>query len=191
MQLPVDLLGPAPALVSVPWLISQLTNYGTNKGSGHIKGSYTDHGKTEPGNSAGGMTIDGDYFKRAGSKHVGLGGLFDGGGVKSLTESDWIDVTGNVELAGLLDVKLIDGFELHWDNTFDILRVGGTLTGQYDGLGERALVGNFGGQYLFITYGDGDGNDVSLYTNAVPEPSSMTLLGLGSLLMGLAGRRRS
>ena len=30
-------------------------------------------------------------------------------------------------------------------NVFEILRVGGTLSGQYEGLGEGALVGNFGG----------------------------------------------
>ena len=78
------------------------------------------------------MTIDGDYFKRAGSKHIELGGLFDGDGDKSLTEFDWIGVTGNVELAGLLDVQLIEGFELHPGMSFEFLLVGGTLTGQYD-----------------------------------------------------------
>ena len=134
------------------------TNNGTLNGSGHIKGSYTDHGHIKPGNSAGVMTIDGDYFKVAGSKEIELGGLFDGGGDNALAEFDRIDVTGSVELSGLLHVKLIDGFKLHRGNWFDIMRVGGTLSGQYDGLGEGALVGNFGGQDLFITYGGmGDG----------------------------------
>jgi len=104
---------------------------------------------------------------------IELGGLLDGGGDKSLTEYDWLDVTGNVELAGTLDVSLIDGFDLHRGNVFNFLRVGGILSGQYDGLGEGDLVGNFGGQDLFITYGGGDGNDVALYT--VPEPTTLLL----------------
>jgi hypothetical protein len=78
-------------------------------------------------------------------------------------------MTGNVELAGLLDVKLIDGFELHRGNMFEFLRVGGTLTGQYDGLDEGALVGNFGGEDLFITYTAGDGNSVSLVHQPCPR----------------------
>ena len=86
-------------------------NYGTLKGGGKIKGSYTDHGHIKPGNSAGVMTIDGDYFKVDGTKEIELGGLFDGGGDHAITEFDWIDVTGNVELAGQLHVELIDGFE--------------------------------------------------------------------------------
>ncbi|MCH2180243.1 MAG: PEP-CTERM sorting domain-containing protein [Mariniblastus sp.] len=166
-----------------------LTNNGTLNGSGRIIGSYTDHGLTKPGNSAGVMTIDGDYFKVDGSKEIELGGLFDGGGDKTLTEFDWVDVTGNVELAGTLDVSLIDGFNLHRGNEFNFLRVDGTLSGQYDDLGEGDLVGNFGGQDLFITYGGGDGNDVGLFTNAVPEP---TTLLIWSMLagVGMSVRRR-
>ena len=161
-------------------------------GSGHIKGSYTDHGITKPGNSAGVMTIDGDYFKVAGSKEIELGGLFDGGGDNALAEFDRIDVTGNVELAGLLNVSLIDGFEkrINRGQVFEFLRVGGTLSGQYEGLGEGALVGNFGGQDLFITYGGmGDGGGVALYTNAVPEPTTVLIWSMLAGL-GVTVRRR-
>ena len=166
------------------------TNNGTLSGTGTIKGSYTDHGITKPGNSAGVMTIDGDYFKVEGSKEIELGGLFDGGGDNALAEFDRIDVTGNVELAGLLHVELIDGFKLHRGNVFEFLRVGGTLSGQYDGLGEGALVGNFGGQHLFITYGGmGDGGGVALYTNAVPEPTTVLIWSMLAGL-GMTVRRR-
>ena len=158
-------------------------------GSGQIIGSYTDHGQTKPGNSAGVITIDGDYFKVDGSKEIELGGLFDGGGDQSLTEYDWLDVTGNVELAGTLDVSLIDGFNLHRGNAFNFLRVGGILSGQYDGLGEGDLVGNFGGQDLFITYGGGNGNDVGLFTNAVPEPTPVLIWSMLAGL-GMTVRRR-
>ena len=164
-------------------------NYGTLKGIGKIKGNYTDHGHIKPGNSAGVMTIEGDYFKVDGTKEIELGGLFDGGGDKSLTEHDWLDVMGNVELAGTLDVKVLGGFELHRGNVFNFLRVGGTLTGQYDGLGEGDLVGNFGGQDLFITYGGGDGNDVALFTNAVPEPTTVLIWSMLAGV-GMTVRRR-
>ncbi len=141
----------------------------SSTGTGGLSGS----GTIAPGNSAGVFTIDGHLSHDGGGHEIELGGHFNGGGDKSLTEFDWIDVTGNVELAGLLDVSLIDGFELHRGDMFDILQVGGTLTGQYDGLGEGALVGNFGGEDLFITYTAGDGNDVALYT--IPEPTTLLL----------------
>ncbi len=165
------------------------TNNGTINGNGHIKGNYTDHGHTKPGNSAGVMTIEGDYFKVAGSKEIELGGLFDGANDKSNTDHDWLDVIGNVELAGTLDVKLLGGFELHRGNVFNVLRVGGMLSGQYDGLGEGDLVGNFGGQDLFITYGGGDGNDVALFTGAVPEPTTVLIWSMLAGL-GVTVRRR-
>jgi hypothetical protein len=56
------------------------------------------------------------------------------------------------------------------------------LTGQYDGLAEGALVGNFGGEDLFITYTAGSGNDVALYT--IPEPTTL-LLALLALVAAL------
>jgi hypothetical protein len=73
----------------------------------------------------------------------------------------------------VLDVYLIDNFQLLAGMSFDILKVGGTLTGQYDGLGEGSLVGNYSGTDLHITYLGGDGNDVTLYT--IPEPTTLLL----------------
>ena len=170
--------------------VGEFTNNGTLNGSGTIIGRYTDHGQTKPGNSAGVMTIDGDYFKVEGSKEIELGGLFDGDGDKALTEHDWLEVTGDAELSGTLDVKLIDGFDLDRGNVFNFLRVGGILSGQYDGLSEGDLVGNFGGQDLFITYRGGDGNDVALFTNAVPEPTTTVLIWTMLAGLGMTGRRR-
>ena len=73
---------------------------------------------------------------------------------------------------------------------FEFLRVGDTLSGQYDELGEGALVGNFGGQDLFITYGGmGDGGGVALYTNAVPEPTTVLIWSMLTGL-GMTVRRR-
>ena len=165
------------------------TNNGTYNGNGKIIGDLTDYGVTRPGNTAGVMTIDGDYFKVEGSKEIELGGLFDGGDDKSLTEHDWLDVGGNVELAGTLTVSLLGGFDLHRGNVFNFLRVGGTLSGQYEGLDEGALVGTFGDQDLFITYVGGDGNDVALFTNVVPEPATVLIWSMLAGL-GMTVRRR-
>ena len=144
-------------------------------------------GTISPGNSAGGMTIDGHLLHDGGGHEIELGGLFHGDDDKSLTEYNWMDVTGNVELSGILHVHLIDDFELAEEMSFNILRVGGTLTGQYDGLDEGSLVGNFGGQDLFITYAGGDGNDVTLFT--VPEPTPVLIWSMLAGL-GFAFRRR-
>ena len=144
-------------------------------GSGTIYGTYADRGITATGSSHGQLTIDGDHRKLSGRQEIELGSLFDGGGEKSLTAFDWIDVTGNVELPGLLDVKLIDGFKLHRGNALNFLRVGGVLTGQYEGLGEGDRVDHFEGRDLFMTYRSGNGNEVALFTNVVPEPTTLLI----------------
>jgi len=138
---------------------------------------------------AEGLTLTGDLNKTAGSIDIELGGLFDGGGDKSLTEFDWLDVTGNVDLAGLLNVSLIDDFSLAGGMSFDFLRVDGTLKGQFDGFGEGGLVGNFSGTDLYITYAGGDGNDVSLFSSVVPEPTTVLIWSLLAGF-GMTVRRR-
>ena len=162
------------------------TNNGIYSGGGTITGSWTDHGVATPGNSAGVLTTEGDYYKRGGSKEIELGGLSDGGGDKSLTEFDWLDVTGDVELAGVLDVYLIDSFELLAGMSFDILKVGGTFTGQYDGLPDGGRVGSFSGTNLYITYAAGD---VTLFSRAVPEPAALLLALFGLALLPRRRRR--
>ncbi|MEO0477592.1 MAG: PEP-CTERM sorting domain-containing protein, partial [Planctomycetota bacterium] len=104
----------------------------------------------------------------------------------ALGEFDRLEILQDLDIDGLLEVTLIDGFTLGVNQAFEILDVDGTTTGQFVGLGEGDLVNTFGGIDLFISYTAGDGNDVSLYT--VPEPGSLALLSLGAL--GLIVRRR-
>ena len=166
-------------------------NDGVITGTGYINGNVSGNGKIAPGNSSGVLTIDGHLTHYDGGLQIELGGDFNGGGDKSLTEFDWLDVTGNVELAGVLDVYLINSFQLLAGMSFEILKVGGTLTGEYDGLPNGALVGTFSGTDLIINYAGGDGNDVTLYSPAggpvVPEPAAMLLALVG---LALLPRRR-
>ena len=118
---------------------------------------------------------------------VELGGHFHGDGDNSLTEFDWLYVTGDVELSGALNVHLIDSFELLAGMSFKILHVGSDLTGQYDGLDEGKRVGTFSGTNLYITYFGGAGNDVTLFSRAVPEPAAILLSLFG---LALLPRRR-
>ena len=164
-------------------------NNGVISGTGHITGNVYGSGTIAPGQSAGVFTIDGQLTHSGGGHEIELGGLFDGGGNKALTEFDWLDVTGDVELAGTLEVYLIDSFELLAGMSFEILKVGGTLTGEYDGLDEGHKVGSFSSTNLYITYAGGNGNDVTLYSRAVPEPAAILLALLGLALLPRRRRR--
>ena len=171
---------------------ASFANFGRFDGEGTFIGQLDDLGVLAPGYSVGGMAVEGTLNKIGGSTEIDLGGLFDGGGEASLSQFDWIDVAGNVNLSGALEVSLDGNFLLTDNMSFDILRVSGSLNGRYEGLGEGALVGNFEGQDLFITYLGGDGNDVTLFTAfraAVPEPTTLLVWSMLAGL-GLTLRRR-
>ena len=80
-------------------------NKGIYTGTGVILGSWTDHGTVKPCNSAGGMLVDGSYYKEGGSTKIELGGIDDGDGDRTATKHDWIKITGNLKLKGDLDVS--------------------------------------------------------------------------------------
>lgn len=75
-------------------------------GSGSIVGDVTvQGGNIAPGASAGTLSITGDFTQKStGVYSVELGGTTAG------TEHDQIAITGEAELAGFLDVALIDGY---------------------------------------------------------------------------------
>ena len=98
-------------------------------------------------------------------------------------------VTGDLNLAGDLFVSLIDGHTFGSNQQYLIGDVGGTLLGQFNGLGEGDLVGMFGGRELFISYTAGNGNDIAFFT-AVPEPGTCWMLGTLALAVMVRRRRR-
>jgi T5SS/PEP-CTERM-associated repeat protein len=97
---------------------------------------------------------------------------------------------GNLALTGDLSVDLVNGFELEEDMEFLIADVGGNLLGQFSGLAESSLVGNFGGQDLFISYSGGNGNDIRLFTSsAIPEPGAAMLIVLAGTFFVVRRKR--
>jgi hypothetical protein len=148
---------------------------GSINGTGQINGDVFSPGDFSPGASAaGGFLVNGFLTLSQGStKFIELAGDYDSNRDRVNTEHDFLDVTGDLILdGGILDVKLIDGFELGLNQEFVIAKVDGELTGTYSGLVEGALVGKFDSIYgpgiqqdLYITYATGDGNDIGLYTS--------------------------
>ncbi len=134
----------------------------TLDGTGTIAADVTNLGTIAPGNSPGLLTIDGDYTQDAtATLLIELSGLTRG------DEYDALIVTGNLTLAGALNVVLLDGFETAVGDTFDILDFD-TISGQFDTL-------------ILPSLATGLSWDTSnLYTtgeiSTVPEPTTLALL---------------
>ncbi|MGB7325622.1 MAG: PEP-CTERM sorting domain-containing protein, partial [Rubripirellula sp.] len=154
--------------------------------------SYTDpvylDGVISPGFSAGSIQFGGDSEFILGSTamlNIELGGVNSG---------EFDTITANkLTLGGGLNVSLINGFTLADGMEFDFLFVNDPLsgTGMFSGLNDMDRVATFGGFDLNIAYNVGDGNDVRLFStvSAIPEPSSIMVLTLGSIA-GLGYRKR-
>ncbi|MBL8892108.1 MAG: PEP-CTERM sorting domain-containing protein [Planctomycetaceae bacterium] len=159
---------------------------GTYSGTGGFEmgGNVNVLGTLSPGNSAASVLYGGNLTLLGNSTTlIELAGL-------NVGQFDQMRVTGDFQLDGILDIRLIDGFTLDYNQTFDIGVVDGSLLGRFRNFSDGDLVGNFGGIDLFIDYrrGESNGNGVYLFT-AVPEPSTGLLDGLMGL--GLVIRRRS
>jgi hypothetical protein len=115
---------------------------------------------------------------------IELGGLNSG-------MFDQLFVAGDLFLDGTLDVQLNDGFNLGYNQTFDVTMVDGVMIGRVANFNDGDLIGNFGGVDLFIDYrsGGSGGNGVSFFS-AVPEPSSALLLAVAMGAVSLRRRRR-
>ncbi len=155
--------------------------FGSYNGGSNGLGTVQAFGDLRPGNSPAIVSFGGDLEMGVNSAmYIELGGLFAG-------DFDQLLVAGDLSLDGILNVSLIDGFSLGFNQEFLIVNIGNVRNGFFDGLNDGGLVGNYGGFDLFINYGAGDGNDVALFT-AVPEPGSASLVGL--MILGLMVKRR-
>jgi hypothetical protein len=100
---------------------------GTCSGSGTIGGDLNNSGgAVSPGNSAGVLTIDGDYTQGSGGTlAIEIAGTSPG------DEHDRLVVNGQANLAGALAVTLIDSFTPLDGHTFDILDFN-SVSGDFD-----------------------------------------------------------
>jgi len=150
---------------------------GLLKGSGTITGSVTNDGATiSPGNSPGTITITGNYQQNS------LGTLMIEMAGSSPNDYDLLNVEGTAYLGGTLDISLLDGFRPTLGETFQVLDFN-SVSGQFatiDVLDDPAY--QFALQY--------NGSNLALTTTAVPEPASIGLVAMISLL-ALRRRRRS
>jgi hypothetical protein len=119
-------------------------------------------GLVAPGdNGNGSLLIDGDYSQES----DGVFRVLVSGSVVGDQHSQLV-VKGDVMLDGSLVAILDDSFGFGPSQSFDILTVGGVLTGTFDGLPNRSFVGRMNGIDLFIHYHSGG---VTLYTTPTPS----------------------
>ncbi|XHR30646.1 MAG: autotransporter-associated beta strand repeat-containing protein [Chthoniobacteraceae bacterium] len=175
--------------------------------SGLIKGTSTvtgnlalSSGTLAPGNSPGITTVKGNFTTDASSTLVA-----EVYGTVAGTSYDQVQVSGNVRLAGTLDLSTLSG--LTEDTTITIIdnTGSGTTTGYFSTIitsGSTYTVTSnsdytftvAGAEYLLSysskTDGDGYGNDVTL--TVVPEPGAWAMLvgGIGMLSFGQRMRHR-
>jgi len=114
-------------------------------------------------------------------------------GFDALTVFDSVTLDGTVNVSGA-ELQVLLGYAPSNGDYFVIVDNDGTadaVTGNFLGLPEHGRLDPlFGGEpYGFwITYQGGDGNDIALL--AVPEPTTLSLLGLGALAALVRRRRR-
>ncbi|XHR27319.1 MAG: autotransporter-associated beta strand repeat-containing protein [Chthoniobacteraceae bacterium] len=173
---------------------------GLLSGTGTIKGDLALSGTLTPGNSAGTTTITGNLDLATTAVVV-----IEVAGVSS---HDQVKVSGNVNLAGTLDLSTLSGLTMGdsitlIDNTGTTTTTGGyfteiittgttyTITGSSTTYAITIGGTNYLLNYAASTDGDNVYNDVTL--SVVPEPSTwaMALGGIALLAFGQRMRRRS
>ncbi|MGD8451899.1 MAG: autotransporter-associated beta strand repeat-containing protein [Phycisphaerae bacterium] len=116
-----------PAGVTIPNTVL-FSGGGTLTGTGTLASdlTVTTNGMVVPGNSAGVLTIDGDYTPQTESTlEIEIGGVTPG------AEHDQLVVTGTANLSGTLDISLIDGYEWELGQSYVILTAG-AVSGTFD-----------------------------------------------------------
>ncbi|UCF09030.1 MAG: fibronectin type III domain-containing protein, partial [Thermoplasmata archaeon] len=136
------------------------------EGSGTIDSDVVISGTHSPGHSPGIDIINGDYTV-TGTLQIEIGGVNPGPGAPNPTDPDYdkgydqVQVTGNVQLGGTLEVVLINDFVPVAGQTFDFILLTGTGTSISEKFADATGL-----------YGFGDGN---LYFEIVEKNDRMQL----------------
>ena len=149
----------------------------TPRNGGRLLGNVSNQGVHSIINSEYTSHVDGDYDHSSGTFLVGL----DDDSFNELTSKYMIDISGDLILNGRLELDDVQNLSLSVNSNVDMIKIGGDLTGTFDGLPEGALVQVYqskDGEYhdIRISYKGGDGNDISLVTSR----NGQDFLGSGS-----------
>ena len=153
---------------STSTILGRLIGLGVFEGEGDV----IVLGPFVPGINPGLVSFEGDLaLGAAATTEIELGGTLRSTAMQQspIGRYDAVDVGGTLTLGGELNIALVNGFNIESGQEFVIAEVEDSLVGQFTGLDEGAMVDNFGGTELFISYVAGDGNDVALFTAAVSE----------------------
>ncbi|WP_148301172.1 PEP-CTERM sorting domain-containing protein [Methylobacillus glycogenes] len=162
-------------------------NGGNFTASGQLKGGvYVNGGNFSLGDTPAALTIQGDLLLGADSNF-----LINIGGTDQGLNYDWVQATGNIHANGSLDVDF--SFDPVNGNTFTLFS-GSILADQNSeyGAGYSFSQVNVNGldlsKYSYqLNYA---ATSISLIVQAVPEPSTSAMLGLGMGLLAFVARRK-
>jgi fibronectin-binding autotransporter adhesin len=176
-------LNPGP----VTFATLQVTNTGTLSGTGTINGNVFMQGTMAPGDSTGLFTINGSLTDTSSASFLeDIMGTGPG-------QNGELKVTGDVTLAGALDVDLLNSFVPQSDGSWVLLQYDGTLTGMFsgevfpsDGLDWSVVYDTADHEVLLdVTGVEGGGGGTN-----VPEPSTGALLLCAVAVMFACSRLR-
>lgn len=173
-----------------------VSSQGTLKGSGRACSIQVAAGGTiAPGHSpgcisSGDLVLSGNYEAEI-------------AGNQACSGYDQLKITGTVTLNGRLDTQLLNGFAPATGDSFTLIDNDSTdpVTGIFTGLAEGATF-TLGRTIFTISYVGGDGNDVTLRAQALPEmpktgvsPESINshvswLLGSAGIIISLVSARK-
>lgn len=145
----VGLTNPAVALG-----VLQVNHGGTLSGCGRVEGTLINNGGTvAPGCSPGTLSVDGDYLQASG----GLLRIRVTGGIAGGASNDLLSVSGNVSLAGALELNFLNGFAARKGQQFVFLSGASNLAGNFTQVTVNGLAAGF--QYII---GPAAGGSLSL-----------------------------
>lgn len=152
-----------------------MTNTGVLGGKGLLQGDVASHGVIAPGASSGTLTVQGDLATGADSDLE-----FAIGGAGANVHYNNLDVTGNLQLAGALDLSFDSDFVAS-PMTIDLIQAG-SFTGSFDSSELPALPDGMSWDTSDLNIGQ---------VSITPEPSSLALIGLlGAGIFTLRRRRK-
>jgi hypothetical protein len=142
-----------------------------------VTGDLTIQGGTlGSGNTPGITSVIGDYDQQGGTLEIELAGS---GGVPG-TDFDQLDVTGNLGLAGILDVLTFGGFNPVIGNSFDVVTFSGVRTGVFG----TVLLPSIPGVGLGVQY---NANTVTLLVGLAGDLDGDGFVGIADLNIVLGG----